>query len=71
MGILKVQGKCPMGCGGTLFRADDGRVFCVWQHCPNPLAASELLYGLPVSPALVTNGTGNQQSLFAEIASDA
>lgn len=50
-GILKVLGKCPMGCGETLYRASDGRVFCVRHDCPNPLAATELLFGLPVRDA--------------------
>lgn len=40
-----VQGRCPRGCGATLFLGAGGYVTCSWQHCPEPDAASKLLRG--------------------------
>lgn len=39
----KVQGRCPMGCGETLFLGEHGYITCSWESCPNPSAASTLL----------------------------
>lgn len=41
----KVAGKCPMGCGSTLFLGSGGHVTCGYLPCPNPCAADELLHG--------------------------
>lgn len=38
-----VKGKCPMGCGETLFLGDAGYVTCSWHECPDPSAASDAL----------------------------
>lgn len=39
----KIAGYCPMGCGETLTRSDDGRVMCASPFCPTPLAVDVLL----------------------------
>lgn len=41
--MVKVQGRCPRGCGETLFLGDGGYVTCSWVRCPEPDAASKLL----------------------------
>ena len=41
--IDEIAGYCPMGCGQTLFRADDGSVTCSFIRCPNRTAADEIL----------------------------
>ena len=38
-----VDGYCPMGCGRTLFLADDGDITCSYLHCPRRDAVTELL----------------------------
>jgi Family of unknown function (DUF6085) len=38
-----VQGRCPMGCGETLFLGSGGYITCSWFSCPRPDAASLLL----------------------------
>lgn len=46
MSILKhpdVQGRCPMGCGETLFLGEGGFITCSLDQCPRPDAASLLL----------------------------
>lgn len=44
--MIRIQGFCPMGCGRTLkaeeYRAE-GRVICMGQSCPDPLAAQRIL----------------------------
>lgn len=39
----RVKGRCPMGCGETLFLGQGGYVTCSWRDCPEPDAASRLL----------------------------
>lgn len=43
----RVAGRCPMGCGETLFLAvyghERGEVTCYWHECPNPSAADSIL----------------------------
>ena len=39
----RVQGRCPMGCGETLFLGAGGYVTCSWIDCPEPDAATRLL----------------------------
>ncbi len=39
----EVQGRCPMGCGNTLFLGSGGYVTCSWHKCPNPGAAADIL----------------------------
>lgn len=41
-----VRGKCPRGCGSTLFLGDGGYVTCSWFACPEPDAASTVLLSL-------------------------
>lgn len=41
----RVVGRCPMGCGETLFLGSGGYVTCSWVECPQPDAASDLLEG--------------------------
>lgn len=42
-GFPRVRGKCPMGCGETLFLGAGGYVTCSYLPCPNPGAASDRL----------------------------
>ena len=49
---ISVQGYCPMGCGQTLFLADELRVTCCWSACPNPTAVDQIL-GDPETEHLV------------------
>lgn len=37
------RGRCPMGCGETLFLGSGGYITCSWVKCPNPTAVSDLL----------------------------
>jgi hypothetical protein len=37
-----IAGKCPMGCGDSLFVGAGGHITCSWIECPNPSAADEL-----------------------------
>ena len=39
-----IRGKCPMGCGETLFVGAGGHITCSWVDCPRPDAADALLY---------------------------
>jgi len=39
----KVSGRCPMGCGETLFLGEGGHVICSYLPCPNPSRISQLL----------------------------
>ena len=39
----KVKGRCPMGCGETLFLGAGGHVTCSWVECPHPSRVDELL----------------------------
>jgi Family of unknown function (DUF6085) len=41
--MQSVKGKCPRGCGETLFVAEGGFVTCSWKDCPQPDAAHKLL----------------------------
>lgn len=41
--MIKVAGRCPEGCGETLFLADGGFVTCAFAACPDPCAASAAL----------------------------
>lgn len=41
----KVAGRCPMGCGETLFLGTGGHVTCSLVGCPDPCAADDLLDG--------------------------
>jgi len=38
-----VKGRCPMGCGETLFLGDGGYVTCSFLKCPEPDAVSTIL----------------------------
>lgn len=38
-----VAGRCPSGCGETLFLGAGGHVTCAFRGCPDPAAASALL----------------------------
>lgn len=42
-----VKGRCPMGCGETLFLGSGGHVTCRYLPCPNPCAADDLLASQP------------------------
>lgn len=39
----KVAGKCPMGCGETLFLDMNGRVTCSFVECPDPTIVDQIL----------------------------
>lgn len=39
----KVKGRCPMGCGETLFVGDGGYITCSWHACPHPDAVDLIL----------------------------
>lgn len=39
----RVRGRCPMGCGDTLFLGSGGYVTCSWIKCPNPTAMADLM----------------------------
>lgn len=41
--IVKIVGKCPMGCGSTLFIGKGGFVTCSYLKCPDPNFASVLM----------------------------
>lgn len=41
--MQQIKGRCPMGCGETLFVGQGGYVTCSYIHCPDPAAASRLL----------------------------
>lgn len=43
--MTKVSGRCPMGCGETLFVGNGGHVTCSLIGCPKPWAADALLEG--------------------------
>lgn len=38
-----VAGRCPMGCGETLFLGDGGYITCSFIRCPRPDAVADLL----------------------------
>ena len=40
---MTIQGKCPMGCGSTLFVASGGYITCSFISCPNPNFVSVLI----------------------------
>lgn len=40
---VKVVGRCPMGCGETLFVGSGGHITCSFVECPNPTAAGEII----------------------------
>jgi hypothetical protein len=40
----KVAGRCPMGCGETLFLGSGGHVTCSLDRCPRPTAVDELVH---------------------------
>lgn len=39
----RIKGRCPMGCGDTLFIGSGGYITCSWHKCPNPSAAGDIL----------------------------
>ena len=39
----RLRGRCPMGCGETLFIGSGGFITCSYTACPNPSAVSDLL----------------------------
>lgn len=39
----RIQGRCPMGCGDTLFVGSGGYITCSLDKCPNPTAVADLL----------------------------
>jgi hypothetical protein len=41
--MQKVAGRCPAGCGETLFLADGGHIVCSFVGCSSPCAVDELL----------------------------
>lgn len=43
VGNPKVQGRCPRGCGATLFLGNNGYVTCSLIGCPDPAAANRML----------------------------
>lgn len=45
--VVRVAGRCPMGCGPTLFLGVEGHVTCSRQGCPDPAASDELLEHAP------------------------
>lgn len=64
----KVSGRCPMGCGRTLFLANGDHVTCSWAACPDPSAADHMLNSEHVR-WLMVNTTGFESSwLPSEIA---
>jgi len=38
-----VKGRCPMGCGETLFLGAGGHVTCSFIDCPDPAAVDDWL----------------------------
>lgn len=40
----RVAGRCPMGCGETLFLGEAGCVTCSYISCPNPSRVDTLLH---------------------------
>lgn len=44
----RVRGRCPAGCGETLFLGKGGYVTCSWMECPDPALASQLLSREPI-----------------------
>lgn len=38
-----VRGRCPMGCGETLFIGEGGWITCSFISCPRPAAVADLL----------------------------
>lgn len=55
--LPKVAGRCPMGCGATLFVGAGGHVTCSLLGCPRPTAADELLH-LPTEHYVVFDEHG-------------
>lgn len=49
-----LHGRCPNGCGSTLFRGLGGYVTCSWCDCPEPDAASHLLANAQSVTAVLT-----------------
>ena len=41
--MTKVAGRCPMGCGETLFVGNGGHITCSLIGCPKPVAVDALL----------------------------
>lgn len=41
--MMTIQGKCPMGCGKTLFAASGGYITCSFINCPDPNFVSVLM----------------------------
>lgn len=58
MGVMwpTVAGRCPMGCGSTLFLGSGGYITCSWHKCPNPVAVSDLLDDPLAAKHVVTFG---------------
>lgn len=49
-GYPRVQGRCPMGCGSTLFLGAGGYVTCSLIGCPDPGRADKLLHAEESAP---------------------
>lgn len=55
--MTAVVGRCPMGCGETLFVGSGGYVTCSYLPCPDPCRASEMLRKAPEIRRLVDAAT--------------
>jgi len=43
--MVNVKGRCPRGCGETIFLSDSGRLTCSYVNCPDPAAIDRLIRG--------------------------
>lgn len=41
--LTQIRGRCPRGCGETLFIGLGGYVTCSYVNCPDPMAAHRML----------------------------
>lgn len=47
--MIKVSGKCPMGCGESLFLGEGEHLTCSAHSCPDPTAADHMLFEAEVA----------------------
>ncbi|MDP2712288.1 MAG: DUF6085 family protein [Solirubrobacteraceae bacterium] len=57
--MTRVAGRCPMGCGETLFLGDGGHVTCSHLDCLAPCAVDDLLHDPHAHEHVVTLGEGS------------
>lgn len=53
-----VAGRCPMGCGDTLFVASGGLITCSNGDCPDPGVVADILEDLETEHMVTLDGTG-------------